>query len=125
MKLAEIIAQINTIPELSGKVEVGMPAQLEHIGNTPYCWITNVGETGGDSPITGPVRQRVVMTMELTIGARNLADTLSIRDKIRVCLLGFAPDPGYELMQFRFGRFEFLDPGWVLWRDEYLTAYMI
>ena len=125
MKLQEIIARIETIPELAGKVQVGMPAQMESLGGAPYCWITNLLEIAGDSPVTGPVRQKVTLKLELTIGARNVTDTLSIRDKVKTALLNYAPDNNYSLMQFRVGKFEFGDPGWVLWRDEFETNYML
>lgn len=123
MNLAAIIAQLETIPGMSGRVVVGIPAQMENLSTAPYVWVTSVVEGGGSSPVVGPVRQRVELRMELTVGARNLQSMLDIRDQVWAKMLNFQADSGYDPMEFRIGRMEFGDPGWFLWRDEFRTSY--
>lgn len=123
MNLSAIVSRLESIPGMTGKVIVGIPAQMESIAIAPYVWITSVVESGSESPIVGPVRQRVQLRVELTVGARNLADMNSIRDQVWAKILNFKPDNDYDPMVFRVGRMEFGDPGWFLWRDEFLTAY--
>lgn len=125
MNLSALITQLETVSDLTGKVMVGMPAQLENIGSAPYAWLTNIVETAGGSPVTGPVRQRVDLRVEITVGAQTLDGMLSVRDDIRAALIGFQIDGGHDPMTFRAGRMEFADPGWNLWRDDYATAYYI
>jgi hypothetical protein len=96
---------------------------MENLASSPYVWITSVMEGGSDSPVTGPVRQKVELRVELTVGARNLGTMLDMRDQVWAKMLNFQPDPNYEPMAFRIGRMEFGDPGWMLWRDEFRTSY--
>lgn len=123
MKLQEILDQLETVTELAGKIVVGMPERLENIGSAPYAWITNIVQTGGQSPILGPVREKIELRVEITIGARTLGEMLAVREKLTAALLNFQPDPSYDPIRFRIGRMEFTDPGWVLWRDEFVTGY--
>lgn len=123
MNIAAIVTQLETIPGLTGRIVVGIPAQMENLAVSPYVWITSIMEGGGDSPILGPVRQKVELRLELTVGARNLDSMLTIRDQVWAKMLNFQPDSGYEPMAFRIGRMEFGDPGWFLWRDEFRTSY--
>lgn len=123
MNLAAIVTHLETIPTLAGRVVVGIPAQMESLSAAPYVWVTSVMEGGGDSPITGPVRQKIELRVELTVGARNLESMLDIRDQVWASMLNFQVDSGHEPMAFRIGRMEFGDPGWFLWRDEFRTSY--
>lgn len=121
--LEAIVDRIDAVYGLTGGCQVGMPAQLENVSGSPYAWITNVIETAGDSPIIGPVRQRLLFRVEVTCGDRTLNGLLHARGHIREALLNYIVTPDYEPMTFRAGRMEFADPGWYLWRDEYITAY--
>ena len=125
MKLQEIVDQLETVPALAGKVSVGIPAMMENVASSPFAWITSVVEQAGNSPVTGPVRQLVDLRVEVTVGARNLNDMLEVRDAATAALINFQPDLSYTPMTFRMGRMEFGDPGWFLWRDEYLTSYYL
>jgi len=120
--LEAIVERIDATMGLTGGCEVGMPAQLESLSTVPMAWITNVIETAGNSPVTGPVRQRLELRVEVTVGARTLGSMLGARDAIRDSLLSYIVNSDYEPMIFRSGRMEFADPGWCLWRDEYVTA---
>lgn len=123
--LETLVARIDAVTGLSGGCEVGMPATLENISGAPYAWITNVTEFAGQSPVTGPVRQRLELRVEVTTGARTLNGLLAIRDAVRASLLNYAISSDYDPMTFRAGRMEFADQGWQLWRDEYITAYYL
>lgn len=123
MNLTAIVAQLETVPELYGKVVVGMPAQMESIGNAPYAWVTAIVEEGGSSPVIGPVRQRIGCRLDVMVGTRTLEDMSLVRESITNALLNFQPDKSYEPMTFSAGNMEFGDPGWFYWRDEYHTAY--
>lgn len=123
MNISAIVTELETIPGMAGKVTVGIPAQMEGLSGAPYVWITSIVEGGGDSPIVGPVRQRVELRVELTVGARDLNSMLIARDEVWAKMLNFQPDPGYDPITFRIGRMEFGDPGWFLWRDEFRTSY--
>jgi hypothetical protein len=125
MKLQEIVDQLETVPALAGKVSVGIPAMMENVASSPFAWITSVIEQAGNSPVTGPVRQLVDLRVEITVGARNLNDMLEVRDAAAAALINFQPDLTYTPMTFRAGRMEFGDPGWFLWRDEFLTSYYL
>lgn len=125
MKLQEIVDQLETVPALAGKVTVGMPAMLENISGSPFAWITSVIQQAGNSPVTGPVRQLVDLRIEITVGARTLNEMLEVRDAATAALINFQPDLTYTPMTFRLGRMEFADPGWFLWRDEYMTSYYL
>lgn len=125
MRLQDYLDQIATVPELSGRVVVGMPERIENITQSPFVWVTNVAQSGGDSPVTGPVRQKIEFRFELTIGARSLAEMVSIRDKIMAALINFQPTGDFAPMRFLSGKMEFADPGWTFWRDSYSTYYFI
>jgi hypothetical protein len=49
MKLQEIVDQLETVPALTGKVTVGMPAMMENVASSPFAWITSVIEQAGSS----------------------------------------------------------------------------
>ena len=98
---------------------------MENLASSPFAWVTSLIEQAGKSPVSGPVRQLVDLRIEITVGARNLSDMLEVRNASTHALLNFQPDPSYTPMTFRTGRMEFGDPGWFLWRDEYLTSYYL
>lgn len=123
MNTSNLITQIETVNSLKGKVVVGSPAQMEGITSSPYAWITSVTETGGPSPVVGPVRQRIEARIEITVGARTLGDVESTRDLLKGALVNFQIDNGYEPISFTSGAMVFGDPGWFYWTDEYTTAY--
>lgn len=120
--LASIVSRLQSIPGMASSVVIGSPAQMESLGSSPHIWITDVSESGGDSPVLGPVRQRILMRIEVTSGARTLNAMTDLRDAIRSALVNYCPNNA-EPIKFGGGRMEFLDPGWVLWRDDFLTAY--
>lgn len=121
--LSAIIARLNSIPGLNGLVSLGVPAQMEALGNAPHVWITDVAESGTPSPILGPVRQAISFNMEVTCGASTAAAMMEARDQVRAALVGFQADAGADPMVYVAGRIDFTDPGWSLWRDEYRTGY--
>lgn len=124
--LSAIVGQLDTVTDLKGKVLVGQPERLEHLDDAPYAWISNVYEpANGNQRATGPVCQRVQLRVEVTTAARGWADMLSVRDDTRAKLIGFLPAATCRPMEYQSGRMEFSDPGWCLWRDEYLTDYYL
>ena len=121
--LSAIIARLNSIPGLNGLVSLGVPAQMESLGSAPHVWITDVSESGGASPILGPVRQVISFSMEVTCGASTATAMMEARDQVRAALVGFQADEGSDPVVFVGGRIDFTDHGWSLWRDEYRTGY--
>ena len=123
MLLQAYVDRINSITTLSGKVSIGFPAQMEGISSSPYVWITDVMETAGSSPVTGPVRQEIELRLMVAVGTMSLDTLMATRDAVKDVLLNFTPDPEYAPMEFKNGKMEFSDPGWWFWRDEFVTRY--
>ena len=51
------------------------------------------------------------------------AGVLTTRDAVRNALIDYKPDAPGDPITFRAGRLEFLDPGIVLWRDDYEFSF--
>lgn len=128
MNLSGIVSQIEQVTGLDGNVQIGQPAQLTGINNGLYAWLTDVLETAGPSGRIGcPSIQRIECRIGITIGATDLDTLITARDAVRLELIDYQPEtePSGDPIQFRAGRLEFLDPGWVGWRDEYSYNYYV
>jgi hypothetical protein len=126
MNLSGIVTQLQTISTLAGKVEVGQPAQIEGVGSDPYAWITGIMEEAAPSGrVNVPSIQRIAVRLMVTVGASTQTKMLATRDLIRSALVDFYPEStaGAEPMEFRSGRMDFLDAGWMTWTDEYSYSY--
>lgn len=121
-----VIQRLETIPGLSGKIILGHPTFMESIEGSPYVWITGIVELPGDNQrLNGPVRQRVEVRIDLTIGTRNNAAMAALRSDIQSVLLNFQSEPKDDPMTKGRGQMEFMDPAWTVWLDSYLTAYQV
>jgi hypothetical protein len=128
MNLSGIVSQMEQVEGLSGNVQIGQPATLAGINNGLYGWLTDVLETAGPSSRIGcPSIQRMECRIGITLGATDLDTLIAARDAVRINLIDYQPEAGSsgDPLQFRGGRLDFLDPGWVLWRDEYAYSYYI
>lgn len=124
MNLAAIVTQLETVTGLSGRVAVGSPTQMENVGDTPIAWISGLTETASSNPrVNSPAIQRIDTRVEITIGAKTLSEVQTTRDGVRAALVDFQPEAPGDPMEFRNSRMEFIDPGWVLWRDDYSYSY--
>lgn len=125
MNISALVAELETIPGLAGHVYVSEPQKMQHVGTSPYVWISSINESGDESPVVGPVRQRINVTIELMIGTLDMAAMDAIRSDIQHVLLNFQAGNGCIPMSFGSGGFDFADPGWVVWRETYETAYWV
>lgn len=126
MNLSAIITQLETVDGLDGKVVVGQPAQTDSLSVGPVCWISDLLETATPNQrVNTPAIQRIEVRLGLTLGAADLDSLLATRDAIRLAMIDFQPDAPGDPLIFRGGRLDFLDPGYVLWRDEYSYSFYI
>ena len=126
MNIDAVIQRLETISELSGKVEIGHPTLMESIGSTPRVWISSIAESAGaNQRINAPVRQRIMVRIDLVIGARSSSEMTEIRSKIQGVLINFQSEPKDDPMTKGHGQMEFLDPAWTTWVDTYETAYQL
>ena len=125
MDLAVFLARLNTQPLLNGKVGLGMPGAMESLDAAPYAWITGAMESGSLSPVTGPVRQRIEVRLEVAVGGRELAEVQAARDAVRSALVNYAPTTDYAPMVLVKGVLDAAEPGWLQWRDEFNTDYYL
>ena len=124
MNIDALIARLETVTGLAGRVVVGTPTQLEHVGDDPMAWISGLMESASPNHrVNSPAIQRIDVTAEITLGAKTLDQVQTTRDDVRVALVDFQPEPPGDPMIFRGSQMEFVDPGWVIWRDEYLYSY--
>ena len=120
MNIDGIVTQLQTVEGLSGKVAVGQPATTDSLGNGPTCWITDISESAGpNTRVNAPALQRIDARLGITLAGADLDAVLSMRDAVRSALIDYQPDAPGDPITYRAGRMEFLDPGIVLWRDEY------
>lgn len=126
MNLSGIVSQIENVEELDGQVQIGQPAQLTGISNGLYAWIVDVMEAAQPSGrVNVPSIQRIEVRIAVVIGATTFDAMLTARDAVRIELIDYQPDEQGDPLQFRLGRLEFLDPGWVYWRDEYTYSFYL
>ena len=120
MNIDGIVTQLETVTGLSGKVAVGQPATTDSLGNGPTCWITDISESAGpNTRVNAPALQRIDARLGITLAGADLDAVLTMRDAVRSALIDYQPDAPGDPITYRAGRMEFLDPGIVLWRDEY------
>ena len=126
MNIDGIVTQLETVEGLSGKVAVGQPATTDSLGNGPTCWITDISESAGpNTRINAPALQLIDARLGITLAGADINDVLAMRDAVRLALIDFEPSVPGDPITYRAGRLEFLDPGIVLWRDEYTwTQYL-
>ena len=126
MNIDGIVTQLETVTGLSGKVAVGQPATTDSLGNGPTCWITDISESAGpNTRVNAPALQRIDARLGITLAGADLDAVLTMRDAVRSALIDYQPDAPGDPITYRAGRMEFLDPGIVLWRDEYAwTQYL-
>lgn len=124
MNIDAIVTRLESVTGLAGKVAVGQPAMTDSLGTGPMCWITDLSESAGDNTrVNSPALQRIEARLGLTMGSADINALLTLRDAIRISLVDFAPTENGDPMTYRAGRLEFLDPGYVLWRDDYTFAF--
>jgi hypothetical protein len=120
MNIDGIVTQLETVEGLNGKVVVGQPATTDSLGNGPTCWITDISESAGpNTRVNAPALQRIDARLGITLAGADLDAVLTMRDAVRAALIDYQPDAPGDPITYRAGRMEFLDPGIVLWRDEY------
>ena len=126
MNIDGIVTQLETVAGLSGKVAVGQPATTDSLGNGPTCWITDLSESAGpNTRVNAPALQLVDARLGITLAGADINAVLAMRDAVRLALIDFEPNVPGDPITYRAGRLEFLDPGIVLWRDEYTwTQYL-
>lgn len=124
MNIDGIVTQLETVEGLSGKVAVGQPATTDSLGNGPTCWITDISESAGpNTRVNAPALQRIDARLGITLAGADLDAVLTMRDAVRSVLIDYQPDAPGDPITYRAGRMEFLDPGIVLWRDDYAFAF--
>jgi hypothetical protein len=123
MDFNAILQRLEQIPALAGKVAVGNPAFMESLSSAPYLWITSIKDYPGESPQTGPVRQRIERRFECLLGSRDVNGMFSILETVRASLVNFQPDAGCDPIEVKSGQMEEGEPGWFLWKDEFGTAF--
>ena len=124
MNIDAIVTQLETVTGLTGKVAVGQPAQTESLSTGPTCWITDISESAGpNTRVNAPALQRIDTRLGIVLAGVDLDSVLTRRDAVRSALIDFQPDAPGDPITYRAGRMEFLDPGIVLWRDEYEFAF--
>ncbi len=126
MNIDGIVTQLETVEGLDGKVAVGQPATTDSLGNGPTCWITDISESAGpNTRVNAPALQRIDARLGITLAGADLDAVLAMRDAVRSALIDYQPDAPGDPITYRAGRMEFLDPGIVLWRDDYTwTQYL-
>lgn len=126
MNLFGIVTRLESIYDLTGKVEVGLPPQTDSLSLGPRCWISDISETASPSGrVNTPSIQRVVCTVGIIITGSGITDILNLRDSVRLALIDFQPDAPGDPMIYKSGRMEFLDAGIVVWRDEFSFTYYV
>ena len=124
MNIDAIVTQLETVTGLNGKVAVGQPAQTDSLSSGPTCWITDISESAGpNTRVNAPALQRIDARLGIVLAGADLDSVLATRDAVRSALIDFQPDAPGDPITYRAGRMEFLDPGIVLWRDEYSFAF--
>ena len=125
MNIQSLIQKIESIQGIS-KVMMGHPSMLESIENAPIVWLSSITESPmPNERISGPISQKVLVNIELTVGTRTHESMDEIRSRLLDSLLGFQADPDDFPMTKSRGKMEFMDPSWVVWVDYYDTAYYI
>ena len=124
MNIATLVSRLETVSGLSGKVAVGSPMQTDSLATGPAVWISDITEGAGSNQRTNaPALQRVEVRVGITASAATLSALMTLRDSIRAKLVDYQMSEPGDPMTYRTGRMEFLDPGIVLWRDEFSYSY--
>ncbi|MCC7413318.1 MAG: hypothetical protein IT495_17010 [Gammaproteobacteria bacterium] len=134
MLVAAIIARLRT--EVSALRDVTGAADLRAAGITlkrwPAAWVVLTGEQAQANQLATAVSQRVVATVGVVLGARDVSDATGtaarealepVRGAVRAALLGWAPDAEYEPCVLRGGRLLAFGDAVLWWLDEFDTAY--
>lgn len=126
MNLFGIVTRLESIYDLTGKVEVGLPPQTDSLSLGPRCWISDISETAAPSGrVNTPSIQRVTCTVGIIITGSGITEILNLRDSVRLALIDFQPDSPGDPMSYKSGRMEFLDAGITVWRDEFSFTYNV
>jgi hypothetical protein len=128
MNIDGIVTQLETVTGLSGKVVVGLPPQTDSLSSGPKVWITDIAETASPSGrINQPSIQKVDCRIGIVTSGADLTEILPLRDGIRTTLIDYQPETqaSGDPLSYRAGRMEFLDAGYVVWRDEFSYTYYV
>lgn len=124
MNIDGIVAQLETVSGLSGKVVVGLPPQTDSLASGPSVWITDLAESAGpNTRVNAPALQKIEVRLGLVMGTATLDDLLPLRDAVRDAIIDFQPESNGDRITYRAGRMEFLDAGYTVWRDEYAYSF--
>lgn len=124
MNIGGIVAQLETVTGLDGKVVVGLPPQTDSLSSGPTVWITDLAESAGpNTRVNAPALQKIEVRLGLVMGTATLDALLPLRDAVRDAIIDFQPESTGDRITYRAGRMEFLDAGYTVWRDEYAYSF--
>lgn len=130
MQISPVVAQLQTVPELTGRVEIAgsirqILTELNSGKGPRWAWVISPGDDAGNNTLSaGGIRQRVTDRYGVVLGCYDVSDRRgeaallkveALGQAVEPKLLGFIPAPGYTELTYRSGQMVGGTDGWVLW----------
>jgi hypothetical protein len=128
--IARLRSEVTALKKVAAAVDLAA-AKADLKNQRPAAWVIELRNQAGPNQVVSIVAQHSVVTFGVLLCVSNVSDARGeaaqaaakpFREAILAALLGWEPDPGYDVCQYFRGQLIELDAPTLWWMDEIVTG---